>query len=266
MGNIWEPDLSQIGIDASTLPEGWGWTTLDKDEEWTPGELLSRAPRYGEFVVAPYVTGRDACHHVFDATQLVVASVSGEFRDDYWLFPRDRWRKSLTPWAAAPHWWLFGPQGQEFINLTREAAGVGEDLWRQLDIIKALHSRDALREVSTLLSGPEPEVLNKVDRLMSAAHRKGAVARALHRASEMFYGNRVSEYDSTRFVTSSGLAPSRGSALYGVKEHLKAEVGAMDNAIRWLIMRDILPSDIYRMVAEPWQAVCKRPLHPADEF
>ena len=266
MTGIWAPDLSQIGVDASTLPEGWGWTTLNKNEEWEPGKRLSREPHYGEFVVAPYVTDRSACHHVFDATQLVIASVSGKFRDDFWLFPQDKWRKSLTPWAAAPHWWLFGPQGREFITLAEDCVGVGEYLWRQLDIINALHSRDAMREVSRLLEGPKREVLNEVDRLMSSAHRRGAVTRALHRAGETFYGYRVSQYDDYRFVTSSGLAPCRGSALYGIKPEWREVVGTMDNAIRWLILRDILPSDVYRMVAEPWQAVCKRPLHPEDAF
>lgn len=266
MTAIWTPDLSQIGVDASTLPEGWGWTTLSKDEEWEPGKPLSREPRYGEFVVMPYVTGSEAVNHVFDATQLVIASVSGEFRDDYWLFPPDKWRKSLTPWAAAPHWWLFGPQGQEFITLAEDCVGVGEYLWRQLDTFSDDISGIFDTPKRRLLKGPDKEILEEVDRLMSRAHRRGAVARALHRATELFYGFRVSEYDGNRFVTSSGLAPCQGSALYGVKEHLRAEVGAMDNAFRWLIMRDLLPDDIYRMVAEPWLEVCKRPLHPADAF
>ena len=266
MTGIWRPDLTQIGIDTSTLPRGWGWTTLNKNEEWEPGKPLSRGPRYGEFVVMPHVTDSGAVNHTFDATQLVIASVSGELRDDFWLFPPDKWHKSLVPWAAAPHWWLFGPQGQEFIDLTQEAAGVGESLWRQLNIYSDVISGTFSSSKQLLLGGPEREVLNEVDRIMAASHRKGAVARALHRAGEMFYGDRVSEYDSYRFIGSSGLAPCRGSALFGVKERLRAEVGAMDNAVRWLILRDILPAEIYRMVAEPWQSVCKRPLHPADEF
>ena len=263
MDGIWRPDLSQIGLDSSALPEGWGWTTLNKKEAWEAGEPLPREPRYGEFVVAPYVTDSKACNKTFECTRLVVANVAGDHRNEWWFSPSDReWRKSLIPWADAPHWWLFGPQGQEFLRLAEDCAGVSVDLWRQLDAFSSIHSIAAAH----LRRGPEPEVLNEVDHLMSNARRKGAVTRALHRAGELFYGHRVSQYDQYRFVTSEGLAGCRGTALYGVDRYVREEVGAMDNAIRWLILRDILPPATYRMVAEPWQAVFKRPLHPEDAF
>ena len=264
MGDIWTPNLLEIGIDPEELPPGWGWTTLGKNEEWTPGEPLRRRPQFGEFMVAPYVTDRRACNHPFEQTQLVVASTTGEVRRNERLFlPNATWYESLTPWGAAPQWWLFGPQGEVFFAFIEQCQRDGESLWDKLSTYT--HS-DTMYAVERLRRDLSHLQKLQVDQIMDDNRRLGAVARALSRAGEVFYGPRVSRHNQYRYQQSQGLAKCYGSSLYGIASYWREQVNAMDNIIRWLTLRDALPAELYRLLAEPWQERMGWPLHPEDAF
>lgn len=263
MEGIWTPDLSQIGVNPATLPEGWGWTTLNKHEEVTFGTPLARNPHYGEFTVAEYVTAPDACHHVFGSTRLILANVCDGRREDWGRFFHGwQWRKSLTPWAEAPHWWLFGPQGEEFFAFAKRCQDDGR-LWEKLDTSWLSATAQSALQLRQGLSDADKY---EVDDLMGETRRTGAIARALHRASEMFYGYRTSDYDPGRFVTSEELPYCHGPSLYGVESYSREKVGAVDNAIRWLILRDVVSPELYSLVAKPWLATMGWPLHSEDAF
>jgi hypothetical protein len=264
MGDIWTPDLIEIGINPEELPTGWGWTTLSTNEDWTPNVPLTRRPQFGEFMVVPYVTDRHACNRPFERAQLVVASIAGEVRRNDRLFlPDATWYESLIPWGAAPQWWLFGPQGKEFFTFAR-ACQRDQTVWDQLGSYGS--SVATLAAVEQLRHGPSHQQKLEVDQIMADSHRLGAVARALSRAGEVFYGPRISRYNQYRYQHNQNLAPCYGSSLYGVASYWHEQVGAMDNAIRWLILRDVLPAELYRHLAEPWLVRMGWPLHPNDGF
>ena len=262
MTDIWTPDLSQIGLDASTLPGDWGWATLNKDEPWEAGELLTRQPHYGEFVVAQYVTEHAACNQAFDQARLVVATVSREMREDGRRFYGQRWRKSLTPWAEAPNWWLFGPQGEAFLAFL-ERCQSDTHFWSKLD--DNWHSPTAL-DAMVLQDGPDRQQQWAADELMGEIHRTGAISRALHHATETFYGYRTNGSDPGRAVTNDELPYCDGTSLDGVSSTFRRAVRAVDNAVRWLILRDAMSPELYRIIAKPWLATLGWPLHPADTF
>lgn len=263
MTGTWMPDLSQVGLNPSILPEDWGWATLNRDEEWAAGEPLARQPHYGEFVVAKYVTEHAACNQPFDQTRLVIATVSREMREDGRCFLHgQQWRKSLTPWAEAPHWWLFGPQGQEFFVFVEQCRSDAR-LWGKLD---KDWSSPVSHSAMLLRAGLIRQQKWEVDELMGEARRTGAVNRALCRATETLYGYRTNSYDPNRAVTNDELAYCDGVSLNGVSSSFREEIGVVDNAIRWLILRDVMPPELYRLIAEPWHRAMGWPLHPADAF
>ena len=263
MRDIWIPDLARFGINISTLPDGWGWATLHKDEPWEAGKPLAREPHYGEFVVAQYVTEHAACTQPFAQARLVIATVSQQMREDGKRFLHGQlWRKSLTPWSSAPSWWLFGPQGEELLTFL-ERCQFDTRLWDRLD--KSLSSQ-ARYNAMVLRAGPTQRQKWAVDELMGETHRTGAVSRALHCATETFYGYRTNAYDPGRSITNDELPYCDGTSLQGVSSSFQEVVGAVDNAVRWLILRDAMPPELYRVIAKPWQTVMGWPLHPADEF
>jgi hypothetical protein len=263
MATIWTPDLSQIGVNASALPEDWGWATINKDEPWEAGEPLARQPHYGEFVIAQHVTEHAACNQAFDRARLVVATVSHDMREDGRRFLHgQQWRKSLTPWAAAPNWWLFGPQGEAFLAFLEQCQS-DTHLWSKLD--DDWHSPTALSAMA-LQDGPDRRQQWEIDELMGEIRRTGAISRALRCATEAFYSYRTNDYDPGRAVTNDELPYCDGTSLNGVSAHFRRAVGAVDNAVRWLILRDAMSPELYRVIAEPWQATLGWPLHPADAF